>query len=155
MLSDRLFDLANIYILPFWFLMIVLPNLNLTKKVMKSYLIYIPLIFLYIYYLVTSFSFESAQALGNFQPADIATLLSSEKTAAAAWIHFLAIDLFTGRWIYWQGQEKNIWTIHSLIICVFLCPVALLSHFVTEWLFYKDNDGDRNSAEAKTTADVN
>lgn len=138
MLNDRLFTLANIYVLPFWFLMIVFSNLNITKKIMKSYLIYIPLIFLYIYYLVKSFDFQSVEALGNFQLADIASLLSKEETAAAAWVHFLVIDLFTGRWIYWQGQEKNIWTIHSLIICVFLCPVALLSHFITKLLFYKD-----------------
>lgn len=142
MSSDRLFFLANIYVLPFWFAMIVVPNLDLTKKIMKSYLIYVPLIFLYLYYLVTSFDPESLGALGNLQPADIATLLSQEETAAAAWVHFLAIDLFTGRWIYWQGQEKQIWTIHSLILCVFVCPIGLLSHFITESLFYKDSLGD-------------
>ena len=122
---------------------------------MESYLIYVPLILLYVYYTVASFDSQSLEALAGFQLADVASLLSQEQTAAAAWMHFLVIDLFTGRWIYWQGREKNIWTIHSLIICIFLCPVALLSHFVTESFF--DNGNKSNSttivSQSETTAD--
>jgi hypothetical protein len=43
-----LFNLANVYVVPFWAIMILFPNWNITKKVMGSYIIFLPLIGLYI-----------------------------------------------------------------------------------------------------------
>lgn len=53
---------------------------------------------------------------------------------ATGWIHFIVMDLFVGRWIYLQGQEKGIWTRHSLALCLFAGPVGLLSHLITTQL---------------------
>jgi hypothetical protein len=131
MTASQLFDLANLFVLPFWALMILLPNWNVTKKVMGSYLPFIPLIGLYIYFLVATVDPESAKALANPKLADIARFFSAEGSAGAGWVHFLVMDLFVGRWIYWQGQEKQIWTIHSLVACLFFGPVGLLSHIIT------------------------
>ena len=44
------------------------------------------------------------------------------------------MDLFVGRWIYWQGQQTGIWTIHSLVLCLFAGPMGLLSHIATGWI---------------------
>ena len=49
----------------------------------------------------------------------------------AGWVHFLVLDLFLGRYIYWQGQNEKIWTIHSLILCLFAGPMGFLSHIIT------------------------
>ncbi|WP_019504740.1 ABA4-like family protein [Pleurocapsa sp. PCC 7319] len=143
-----LFDIANTYVLPFWTVMILFPNWGVTKKVMGSYLIFLPLIGLYIYYLVATVDPESAAALANPQLADIARFFSQEGAAGAGWVHFLVMDLFVGRWIYWQGQEKQIWTIHSLIFCLFFGPVGLLSHIITAAIF------NRNNNLAETTTDT-
>ncbi|MDJ0594273.1 MAG: ABA4-like family protein [Pleurocapsa sp. MO_226.B13] len=139
MTFDRLFDLANLYILPFWTLMILLPNWGVTKKVMGSYLPFLPLIGLYIYYLAASFDPELFSTLANPNLQDIAAFFSLEGSAGAGWVHFLVMDLFIGRWIYWQGQEKQIWTIHSLIFCLFFGPVGLLSHIITSFFFSDKN----------------
>lgn len=135
MTSAQLFDLANLYILPFWTIMILFPKWNVTQKVMGSYLPFLPLIGAYIYYLVVTVDPESAAALANPQLADIARFFSEEGAAGAGWVHFLVMDLFVGRWIYQQGQEKQIWTIHSLILCLFFGPVGLLSHIITDSVF--------------------
>lgn len=140
MTSSQLFELANLFILPFWTLIILLPNWNITKKVMGSYLPFIPLIALYIYFLATTFDSEAAQALANPKLADIARFFGEENAAAAGWVHFLVMDLFIGRWIYWQGQEKQIWTIHSLILCLFFGPIGLLSHIITDTLSPKTEE---------------
>lgn len=129
--TSQLFEIANVFVLPFWTLMILLPKWNITQKVMKSYLFFIPLIGLYIYFIVTAIDPESAQALANPKLADIARFFGEEPAAATGWVHFLVMDLFVGRWIYWQGIEKQIWTIHSLIFCLFFGPVGLLSHIIT------------------------
>ena len=143
-----LFDIANTYVLPFWTIMILFPNWGVTKKVMGSYLIFLPLIGLYIYFLVATVDPDAAAALANPQLADIARFFAQEGAAGAGWVHFLVMDLFVGRWIYWQGQEKQIWTIHSLIFCLFFGPVGLLSHIITAAIF------NRNNNLAETTTDT-
>ncbi|ELR98410.1 ABA4-like family protein [Gloeocapsa sp. PCC 73106] len=135
--TTNLFSLANLFVLPFWTLMILLPNWSVTKKVMESYLPFIALISLYIYFISGAITSESAQALANPQLADIARFFSDETAAATGWVHFLVMDLFVGRWIYWQGQQTGVWTVHSLILCLFAGPVGLLSHIVTHWVSQK------------------
>ncbi len=131
MTISQLFDLANIFVLPFWALMIFLPRWGITKKVMESFLPFIALAGLYIYLFSGTITPESAQALSNPQLADIAQFFASERIAATGWIHFLVLDLFVGRWIYWEGQRTGVWTVHSLILCLFAGPIGLLSHILT------------------------
>jgi hypothetical protein len=47
------------------------------------------------------------------------------------------MDLFVGRWIYWQGQQTGVWTVHSIALCLFAGPFGLLSHLVTAWVSEK------------------
>jgi len=129
-----LFNVANLFVLPFWALMILLPNWNVTRKVMESYLPFVVLAAGYLYLFVTSITPENAAALSNPQLADIAKFFSNETAAATGWIHFLVMDLFVGRWIYWQGQKTGIWTIHSIALCLFAGPLGVLSHIFTYWI---------------------
>ena len=127
----QLFNIANLFVLPFWVLMILLPNWGVTRKVMESYLPFVALAGLYIYLFVCSITPESAAALSNPQLANIARAFADEKVAAVGWVHYLAMDLFVGRWIYWEGQRTGVWTVHSLALCLFAGPMGLLSHIVT------------------------
>ncbi len=127
----QLFDLANLFVLPFWVLMIFLPRWGITQKVMESFVPFVLLAGLYIYLFSGTITPESAQALSNPQLADIAKFFASERIAATGWIHFLVLDLFVGRWIYWEGQRTGVWTVHSLILCLFAGPIGLLSHILT------------------------
>ncbi|WP_013321800.1 ABA4-like family protein [Gloeothece verrucosa] len=130
----QLFDLANLFVLPFWGLMILLPHWGVTKKVMESYLPFVVLAGAYIYCFINSVNAIPVDSAGSFinpHLSDIASLFADERVAAAGWIHFLTLDLFLGRWIYWEGQRTGIWTIHSLILCLFAGPIGLLSHLIT------------------------
>ena len=129
-----LFNVANVFVLPFWTLMILLPNWKITRKVMESYLPFVVLAGAYLYLFVTSITPENAAALSNPQLADIAKFFSDETAAATGWIHFLVMDLFVGRWIYWEGQKTGIWTIHSIALCLFAGPLGVLSHIFTYWI---------------------
>ncbi len=128
---NLLFNIANIFVLPFWALIIFLPNWSITQKIMKSYLIFVPLIFLYIYLFIISLNPESIATLSNPQLLDLAKVFSEPVVTFAGWVHFLVLDLFLGRYIYWQGQNEKIWTIHSLILCLFAGPMGFLSHIIT------------------------
>ncbi len=134
MTLDLLFDGANLFVLPFWFLMIVLPNWSVTRKVMGSVLPFVVLAGAYIYLFASSIDPETAQSFSNPQLSDLARLFADERVTATGWIHFLVMDLFVGRWIYWEGQRTGVWTIHSLVFCLFAGPIGLLSHLVTQWI---------------------
>ncbi|MEH2278359.1 MAG: ABA4-like family protein [Nostoc sp.] len=134
MTISQLFNVANLFVLPFWTLMILLPNWKVTRRIMESYLPFVLLAGAYLYLFINSITPENAQALSNPQLADIARFFANETAAATGWIHFLAMDLFVGRWIYWEGQKTGIWTIHSLALCFFAGPLGLLSHILTSWI---------------------
>lgn len=142
---DWLFNAANLFALPFWLLMIFLPNWGITRKVMSSFLPFVALAGLYLYLFVTTLDAESAEAFANPQLAEIARLFSDEKITLTGWVHFIVADLFVGRWIYWEGQRTGLWTIHSLVLCLFAGPLGLLSHIVTQGmvqLFKAQPSGD-------------
>jgi len=129
---DWLFNGANLFVLPFWTLMIVLPNWGGTRWVMKSFLPFLALAGLYVYLLIGTIDGESAAALANPQLADLARLFANPQATATGWVHFLVMDLFVGRWIYWEGQRTGVWTVHSIILCLFAGPIGLLSHILTQ-----------------------
>lgn len=130
----QLFNGANLFVLPFWALMILLPNWSVTRRVMGSLIPFVVLAVLYLSLLVSTITPESAQALANPQLADIARFFAAESAAATGWVHFLVMDLFVGRWIYWEGQRTGVWTIHSIALCLFAGPLGLLSHILTTWV---------------------
>ncbi|ARV59064.1 hypothetical protein BZZ01_10825 [Nostocales cyanobacterium HT-58-2] len=149
----QLFNIANIFVLPFWTLMIFLPKWKVTQRVMESYIPFVPLATAYLYLFVTSITPENAQALSNPQLADIAKFFADEKAAATGWIHFLTLDLFAGRYIYLQGQKTGVWTIHSLALCLFAGPLGLLSHIFTDWItkkFFLPTEGKAAQVGEKT-----
>ncbi len=138
---DLLYNAANLFVLPFWALMIFLPNWGVTRKVMGSFLPFVALAGLYIYLFASSLDPETAQAFSSTQLSDIARLFSMEKIAATGWVHFLVMDLFVGRWIYWEGQNTGVWTVHSLALSLFAGPMGLLSHILTRWVSQRFSTG--------------
>ncbi|NET39011.1 MAG: DUF4281 domain-containing protein, partial [Cyanothece sp. SIO1E1] len=85
-----------------------------------------------VYLFVGSIDPETTQSFANPQLADLARLFADEQVTATGWVHFLVMDLFVGRWIYWQGQTTGVWTVHSLVLCLFAGPLGLLSHISTQ-----------------------
>ena len=119
MTLDLIFNGANLFVLPFWVLIIFLPKWGITKKVISSFIPFVVLAALYIYLFVISITPENAAALSNPKLADIARFFADERAAATGWIHFLVLDLFVGRYVYLEGQRTGVWTTHSLILCLF------------------------------------
>lgn len=147
MTLDVLFNLANLYVLPFWLGMIVLSRWSVTLRVMTSLVPFVPLAGLYAYLFATSLTADSAQSFANPTLADIARLFGDERVALTGWVHFLVVDLLAGRWIYLEGRRTGVWTIHSLILCLFAGPLGLLSHITTQAI---QNQLGQRSVEAVT-----
>lgn len=65
------------------------------------------------------------------------------------------MDLFVGRWIYWEGQRTGIWTAHSILLCLFAGPLGLLSHILTSWvnqLFFSPKESETATPSPTTSA---
>jgi hypothetical protein len=128
---NGLYNGANLFVLPFWLLMAIVPNWSMTRRVMGSVLPFVPLALAYIFCFFSSVDADTFDSFANPTLSTLAGLFANERVMATGWIHYVVMDLFVGRWIYWQGQEKGIFTRHSLVLCLFAGPIGLLSHLAT------------------------
>jgi hypothetical protein len=116
---ETIFQLSSLPVLPLWLLMIFAPRFDFTKRLMGSNWVIVPPALLYSLLVLPQF-LGVFPILANPNLNAIATLLSSEIGATIAWVHFLAFDLFVGRWIYLDSFGSNI---HPVLIglVLFLC----------------------------------
>src|SRR5262249_9492711 len=59
----------------------------------------------------------------------IAALLGSPEGATIAWVHFLAFDLFIGRWIYLDSRERQFRALLMAAILFFTLMLGPLGFF--------------------------
>lgn len=104
---DTIFTLSFLPALPFWALMIGLPNWRWTRRIIASPLIIVPSALLYTLLSLPALPGAFA-ALGEFSLDAIAALFSVREAALIAWLHFIAVDLLAGRWAYLDSQERHI-----------------------------------------------
>lgn len=156
MTAELLFNAANIFVLPFWALMVVVPQWTVTQKVMDSFLPFAALASAYLYLFVAGITPDAAQDFASVGLSDIARLFSQEQFAATAWVHFVVMDFFVGRWVYQNGLQMNIFTRHSLALCLFAGPLGLLSHILTRWgvLWARSKSAKANGSVEAVAASV-
>lgn len=130
--QEVLFAIINIYVLPFWFIMIVLPNKSFTKGAMQSLWIFAPLLVIYAALIIPGFAGVLAD-VANPQLSVIQELLGSPEGTLLAWTHLLAFDLFVGRWIYMDNQKKqgnSVLTGIALFFTLMSGPFGLLLYMI-------------------------
>lgn len=135
---EILFQLSNLIILPFWILMIFAPNFKWTQKIMQSLWVIAPIAFLYLGLILslTFGDFGPALTLSNPpQVTDITVGLSTAAGATVAWAHFLAFDLFVGRWVYLDSRKRDrnpIWMGVVLLFVFMLGPIGFLLYLADQ-----------------------
>ncbi len=125
---NDLFRLANLVVLPFWLLMLLLPRTGLTRRVMNSNLIFSLLGAGYTTVLVQGLRQNPSgfKALSNPDLDGITKLFASKQSVFAGWVHFLTFDLFVGRWIYMDSLERGKPARLSLLLTFLAGPLGLL-----------------------------
>jgi len=104
---ETLFELSSLAVLPFWALMIFLPRWRVTKRLMSSPMVCAAPAALYAALVIPRFA-EVWRAVSSPELSGVAALLGSPVGATVGWLHFLAFDLFVGRWIYLDGRERGV-----------------------------------------------
>ncbi len=119
----RMFWLGTISVLPFWLLIIIFPRWSISRRIMKSVL---PLILpasvhtAFIVMLLRSRPDlkDDYSALLPLSSSKVLTKMTERDMATVSWLHMLPGDLFIGRWIYLDSQERalNPWLVSPLLI---------------------------------------
>ncbi len=127
-----LFRLSNVLVLPVWALMILLPRWRWTTRIMRSPLVSAAPAALYGALVLPRLG-EIWPAVSRPTLSSVATLLGSPAGASIAWVHFLAFDLFVGRWIYLDSQERGVraWLMAPILfLTLMLGPVGFLLYLI-------------------------
>tara|TARA_B100000575_G_C22729871_1_gene437768 strand:- start:15 stop:485 length:471 start_codon:yes stop_codon:yes gene_type:complete len=139
---ENIYFLANWGVLPFWLLLIFLPNEFITKFFVQS--IIAPLLLGIAYGFVAYKIFLDGYILGSFELYygldALYSMFSNEAFLLIFWLHFLAISLFVGSWIARDSQKylvPKFFVAISLLITYFTGPVGLLVYWFIRIFFSK------------------
>jgi len=130
MTPDLQFQIVNLLALPFWALMILAPTWRVTAWLMGTLIA--PALFAIIYVsMVLPGLADVLPLLANPKLDAIAALLGDRRATVIAWVHFLAFDLFVGRWEYLDARERGLshWLLAPcLFLTLLLGPLGLLAY---------------------------
>ena len=139
---ENIYLMANWGVVPFWLLLIILPNHGLTNFFVQS--IVAPLLLSSAYIFVAYNIFLDGSILDSFELYSgldgLYGMFSNESFLLIFWIHFLAISLFVGAWISRDSQKHMIpkfFVIISLILTYFAGPVGLFVYWFIRIFFAK------------------
>ena len=125
---EQLFSLSSLLVMPFWLLLIFLPRWRVTERLMRGPWVAVPAALMYAALVLPRFG-AVFTAVSDPTLAGIAALLGSSAGATIAWVHFLAFDLFVGRWVYLDGRLRKLspWVISPILFLVLMMgPVGFL-----------------------------
>ena len=134
---ENIYMWTNLGVLPFWLLLIIMPNSKITQLFVNS--IVLPLIlstgYVYIIYQTTLLDEPIFDIFKLYLSLDnLYAVFATENFLLIFWIHFLALNLFLGSWISRDGIKYNMprkFIFIPLIIIYFTGPLG----FVLYWLF--------------------
>src|SRR5260370_37086833 len=127
-----LFKLSTLLVMPFWALMILLPRWRWTVRILRSPFVSAAPALLYAALVLPRLD-TIWPAIASPTLTGIATVLGSPEGASIAWVHFLAFDLFIGRWIYLDSQERRLSALLMapvLFLTLMLGPLGFLLYLV-------------------------
>lgn len=125
-----LFELSNLVVLPFWALMVLAPGWSVTRRLVASPWIVAPPAVIYLVAILPGLGLILPE-VANPQLARIQALLGTPTGTTVAWAHFVALDLFAGRWIYCDSRSRQyspFWVSPVLVLTLLLCPIGLLAY---------------------------
>ena len=134
---ENIYLWANFGVLPFWLMLIIIPNSRITKIFINSIVLPLVLATAYVYVIYQTILLDEPMSdifklylnLDNLY-----TLFATESFLLVFWIHFLSLNLFLGSWISRDGIKYNMprsLVAIPLILIYFTGPVGLVLY----WLF--------------------
>tara|TARA_B100001123_G_C15271829_1_gene1010615 strand:- start:371 stop:844 length:474 start_codon:yes stop_codon:yes gene_type:complete len=138
---ENIFLWSSLGVLPFWFMLILIPNSKITQFFVNSIILPLILSSCYIYVLYQAILldepiFEFFKLYLNLD--DLYTTFSTESFLIVFWIHFIALNLFIGSWVSRDGVKYNIprsLVFVPLLLVYFTGPVGIALYWIIR-IFY-------------------
>ena len=133
---EMLYYWVNLGVLPFWFILIFFPQSQLSKIFVTSVFPMLILSGTYIFILYKSYlsSYDFDANFNLYLGLDnISDLFSNKTFLITFWIHFIAINLFTGGWIVKDSQKfqiNKILLIFPLLLTYLIGPLGLFLYWL-------------------------
>ena len=132
---------TNFGLLPFWLMLIIIPNSKITQIFINSVILPLILSTAYIYVIYQSVLldepifdiFKLYLSLDNLY-----TVFATESFLLVFWLHFLTLNLFLGSWVSRDGVKHNIsrsLVFFPLILIYFTGPLGLVLYWLIR-IFY-------------------
>jgi len=139
---ENIYLIANWGVIPFWLLLIFLPNHSLTNFFTQS--VIAPLILAAGYAYLSYIVFLEGSIFDGFELYrgldGLYSMFSNELLLLIFWLHFLAISLFLGSWIVRDSKKyliPRIIIIPSLILTYFTGPIGIVVYWFIRIFFAK------------------
>ena len=138
---ENIYLWTNFGVLPFWLMIIIIPNSKLTQFFVNS--IIVPLIlsvaYVFIFY-QTILLDESIFDIFNLYLGldNLYTVFATENFLLIFWLHFIALNLFLGSWVSRDSVKYNISrnvALIPLILIYFTGPLGLVLYWMVR-IFY-------------------
>jgi hypothetical protein len=129
---EQFFAASPALVMPFWVLMMLAPRWRVTQRLIESPFIVAGPVVVYAA-LVLPDVLSLLPAVARPELATIAALLGQPRGATIGWLHFLALDLFAGRWIYLDARQRGLsaWLLSPLLLLTLLFgPLGLGTYLV-------------------------
>jgi hypothetical protein len=127
-----LFHFSAISVLPFWAAMIFFPRARLTAKLVATPWIALPAALCYVA-LAVPHARELVGVFGGPSPESLASVMAKPWAASMFWAYAGAFDLFVGRWIHFDAQERGIrhaFIAPILSVCILFGPIGFVLYAV-------------------------
>ena len=139
---ENIYLIANWGVIPFWLLLIFLPNYQITNFFTQSI---IPFLLLGVGYAYLSYKiylenniFDGFELYNGLD--GLYSMFANEVLLLIFWLHFLALSLFLGAWIVRDSRKylvPKIIVIPSLILTYFSGPIGLVIYWFFRIFFAK------------------
>ena len=139
---ENIYLVANWGVIPFWLLLVIIPNHQLTNFFAQSIIAPLLLGAGYVYLSYTIYlegnifdGFELYSGINGLY-----SMFANEALLLIFWLHFLAISLFSGTWIVRDSKKyfiPKIITIPSLLLTYFTGPIGLVVYWFIRIFFAK------------------
>ena len=138
---ENIYLWTNFGILPFWFMLILIPNSKITRIFVNSIILPLVLATTYVYVIYQTILLDESM-LDIFKLYlnldNLYTVFATENFLLVFWIHFVALSIFLGSWVSRDGIKHNIprkvVTI-PLILIYFTGPLGLVLYWIFR-IFY-------------------
>ena len=135
---ESVYRYLNLFPMPLWLAMLLAPHHPATERASRSSSLFAVAALNYLAALIAALRQGDGSRLPDFTTLDgLRQGLGTPGGALAGWSHMLALDLFTGAWIYRQARRLNApaWVrVPSLLLTLLAGPLGLLLFLLWRWL---------------------